>query len=48
LAYAGASRTLLPDTSERIRLEIVMPVLLEPFWPSRRVVQFDELCRPAA
>ncbi|MCH6166868.1 hypothetical protein [Pseudonocardia alaniniphila] len=24
------------------------PVLLEAFWPSRRIMQFDEFCRPAA
>jgi hypothetical protein len=23
-------------------------VLLEAFWPSRRIMQFDEFCRPAA
>jgi len=22
-------------------------VLLEAFWPSRRIMQFDEFCRPA-
>ncbi|TCK21613.1 hypothetical protein EV378_5602 [Pseudonocardia endophytica] len=26
----------------------VMRTWLEPFWPSRRVVQFDEFCRTAA
>jgi hypothetical protein len=26
----------------------VLQVLLEAFWPSRRIVQFDELCLPAA
>lgn len=26
----------------------VMRTLLEPFWPSRRAGQFDELCQPAA
>ena len=24
------------------------PLLLEAFWPSRRIMQFDEFCRPAA
>jgi hypothetical protein len=24
------------------------PVLLEAFWPSRRIMQFDEFCRSAA
>jgi hypothetical protein len=23
-------------------------LLLEAFWPSRRIMQFDEFCRPAA
>jgi hypothetical protein len=23
------------------------PMLLEAFWPSRRIMQFDEFCRPA-
>jgi hypothetical protein len=26
----------------------VMRALLEPFWPARRVMAFDEFCRPAA
>jgi hypothetical protein len=26
----------------------VMRMLLEAFWPSRRIMQFDEFCRPAA
>jgi hypothetical protein len=26
----------------------VLQVLLEAFWPSRRIVQFDELCLSAA
>jgi hypothetical protein len=26
----------------------VIRALLEAFWPSRRVVQFDEFCRPVA
>jgi len=25
-----------------------MRMLLEGFWPSRRIMQFDEFCRPAA
>jgi len=25
-----------------------MRIRLEPFWPSRRIVQFDEFCRTAA
>jgi len=29
-------------------LEAVLCVVLEAFWPSRRVVEFDEFCRPAA
>jgi hypothetical protein len=24
------------------------PVLLKAFWPSRRITQFDQFCRPAA
>jgi hypothetical protein len=33
----------------RERLNSGVPqTLLEPFWPSRRSGQFDELCRPAA
>jgi hypothetical protein len=26
----------------------VLRMLLEAFWPSRRIMQFDEFCRPAA
>jgi hypothetical protein len=29
-------------------MEFMIPTLLEQFWPSRRTVQFDEWCRPAA
>jgi len=25
-----------------------MRMLLEAFWPSRRIIEFDEFCRPAA
>jgi hypothetical protein len=33
----------------RERLNSGVPqTLLEPFWPSRRSSQFDELCRPVA
>jgi hypothetical protein len=28
--------------------DAMIPTLLEPFWPSRRTVQFDGWCRPAA
>jgi hypothetical protein len=26
----------------------VLRAVLEPFWPTRRVLAFDEFCRPAA
>jgi hypothetical protein len=30
------------------KLDAVLRAMLEAFWPSRRVVEFDEFCRPAA
>lgn len=37
-----AGRTAVGHTDHMVRM------VLEAFWPSRRIVQFDELCRPAA
>jgi hypothetical protein len=46
--YLGASPAALPCRPRRAKTRDVLHVLLEAFWPSRRLVQFDELCLPAA
>jgi hypothetical protein len=50
LAIIGASRRrwAVARLSPAEKTSFVLQMLLEPFWPSRRVAQFDELCPPAA
>jgi len=48
LVTLGASRAELAAPAPTDETRTVLQVLLEAFWPSRRVVQFDEFCRPAA
>jgi hypothetical protein len=35
----------LPPPDAAGLTDLVIRALLEPFWPSRRVMAFDELCR---
>jgi hypothetical protein len=46
--YLGASPSRLALPAPASKTRDVLQVLLEAFWPSRRIVQFDELCLPAA
>ncbi|OLM01918.1 hypothetical protein Ae406Ps2_1918 [Pseudonocardia sp. Ae406_Ps2] len=46
-AGPSGGRLLAPDRVSRSN-HAVMRTLLEPFWPGRRIVAFDELCRWAA
>jgi len=47
----GAARRrapgLAPNRLAR-QTDAVMRMMLEAFWPSRRITHFDEFCRPAA
>jgi len=45
-AHAGAAG-LPSDTGAELDVGMI-PAVLEPFWPSRRIVQFNEWCSPAA
>jgi hypothetical protein len=39
--------TVAPTARARLDADVIV-TLLEPFWPSRRIAQFDERCRRAA
>jgi len=45
-AHAGAAG-LPRDAGAELDVAMI-PAVLEPFWPSRRTVQFNEWCSPAA